>query len=131
MSLRARMETELQQSQIPLCVDLDGTLVRSDTLWESLLLLLRRDRFMVFKIVPWILRGKAVFKSEVASRIQIDPATLPYRQDVLRYLRAEAVHRPLVLATASNERIAKQISDYLGFFTDVVASTATVNLKGR
>ena len=125
------METELQQSQIPLCVDLDGTLVRSDTLCESLLLLLRRNPDMVFKTIPWILRGKAVFKAEVASRIQIDPATLPYRQDLLHYLRAEAAHRPLVLATASNEKTAQQISSYLGFFTDVVASTATLNLKGR
>ncbi len=127
-----RMETELQPSQIPLCVDLDGTLVRSDTLWESLVLLLRKNPFAVFLVLLWLLRGKAAFKSEIAARIRLDPATLPYRQDLLRFLRSEAAtKRPIVLATASNERIAREISRHLGFFTDIVASTETLNLKGK
>lgn len=118
-------------SMAPLCVDLDGTLVRSDLLVESLLLLLRRNILFLFLIPLWLLSGKAKLKAEVARRIKIDPAPLPYSEAFLKYLRSEkAKGRRLVLATASNEKLANAVANHLDLFDEVIASDSKVNLSG-
>ncbi len=67
-------------SQIPLVVDLDGTLIKTDLLWESLARLLRRNPFWLFPILFWWTRGRAYLKQQLVRRVQIDPATLPYNE---------------------------------------------------
>jgi 4-hydroxybenzoate polyprenyltransferase/phosphoserine phosphatase len=116
----------------PLCVDLDGTLVETDTLWESLLLLARERVWDLFLLPVWLVRGKAYFKRQVADRVSPAPGLLPYREDLVSFLREErAAGRPLVLATASDVRVARSVADFLGLFDDVIATEATRNLSGR
>src|ERR1700756_1815076 len=73
----------------PLCVDLDGTLVKSDTLVDSLAVLARRDPFALLRVPGWILRGKAYLKSQVTSRVNLEVENLPYNQALLAYLEQE------------------------------------------
>ena len=81
---------------IPLCVDLDGTLIRSDLLVESFFLLLKHRPLCLFLVPLWLWRGKAVLKYEIARRVQPDYALLPYDTAFLDWLRAEhARGRPL------------------------------------
>ncbi|PNA50054.1 hypothetical protein C1Y14_34405, partial [Pseudomonas sp. MPR-R5B] len=56
----------------PLCVDLDGTLIKSDVLLESLLLLLKKNPFYLFLLPLWLLRGKAMLKGQIAARVSLD-----------------------------------------------------------
>ena len=85
---------------IPLCVDLDGTLIYSDALYEALLVLIRKNLFYLLLLPVWVLRGKAHFKHKIAEHCELDPAHLPYNQDLLTYLEQQrALGRPLVLAT--------------------------------
>ena len=63
------------QNQIPLVVDLDGTLIKTDLLWESLARLLRRNPLRIFHVLFWWARGRAFLKKQLASRVRIDPAT--------------------------------------------------------
>jgi phosphoserine phosphatase len=115
-----------------LCVDLDGTLIASNLLWESLVRLARQHPLLLLLVPLWLLRGKAYLKEQLAARVRLDPATLPYRPDVLAFLREEKARgRFLVLATASNERLARAIAKELDFFDEVVASSGRRNLKGR
>ena len=80
----------------------------------------------------WLLRGKANLKREIAARIDIDPADLPYHESFLSHLRAEkAAGRRLVLATASHEKFATAIADHLGLFETVLATEGAVNLSGQ
>ena len=58
-------------SRVPLCVDLDGTLVRSDLVWESLLLLLRRNPLQIARLPLWLLRGRAFLKEKIADAVRI------------------------------------------------------------
>ncbi|HPE79090.1 MAG TPA: UbiA family prenyltransferase [Gammaproteobacteria bacterium] len=117
---------------VPLVVDLDGTLVRSDLLVESVFALLKRNILFVFVLPLWLAGGRARFKHEVARRVEIDAGMLPYHEEFLDYLKAEhAAGRSLVLATASNERFAGAIAVHLGIFAHVLASDATQNLSGR
>jgi 4-hydroxybenzoate polyprenyltransferase len=119
------------RSDKPLCVDLDGTLVRTDTFLESVLLLLGRKPLLIFPLFGWLWRGKAYFKARVSERTALDPALLPYSAELLEFLRRERARgRYLVLATASNEQFAQRVAAYLGLFDAVVASNQTDNLLG-
>ncbi|MCP3982877.1 MAG: UbiA family prenyltransferase [bacterium] len=116
---------------LPLVVDLDGTLVATDTLWECTLALLRERPGSAWALPFWVLGGRARFKSELAARVCPDAAGLPYRPEVLAYLQAARTGgRPVVLATASHQRTAQAVADHLGIFHAVMASEGGINLKG-
>jgi 4-hydroxybenzoate polyprenyltransferase len=120
------------ERQIPaLCVDLDGTLINSDVLLESLLLLLKKNPLYLFLLPLWLARGKAALKAEIAARVTIDPAALPYNKRLLEWLQAQRqTGRSLWLCTATNERPARQIAEHVGLFDGVLASDAGNNLSG-
>jgi 4-hydroxybenzoate polyprenyltransferase/phosphoserine phosphatase len=116
----------------PLCVDLDGTLVKSDTLVDSLLLLVRSHPLIALRTPAWVLGGKAAFKAKVISQVSLDVPHLPYNLKLLEYLREQhAEGRPLYLATGADSRLADRIADYLGIFTAVLASDGRTNLTGH
>ena len=115
----------------PLCVDLDGTLVRSDLLLESLWSLLRRRPLFVLWLPWWWARGRARLKHEIAQRASVDVTLLPYREELLMRLRAERSRgRRIVLATASDRLLADSVARHLGVFDETIASDGEVNLKG-
>ena len=117
---------------VPLFVDLDGTLVLGDTSTESAFALIRRNLVHMFLLPLWLLRGKAHLKKEVARRIALDVEHLPYRKGFIEFLQQKrAAGRELILATAANERHARQVADHLGLFDGVIASDDTLNLEGK
>ena len=118
------------RAEVPLCVDLDGTLLRSNMLYESLLALLSRNPLYVFLVPFWLLKGKAALKEAIASRVDIDPASLPYDARVVALLQTTRA-RPRVLCTATNARYADAIAAHLGLFEQVISSDATRNLTGH
>jgi 4-hydroxybenzoate polyprenyltransferase/phosphoserine phosphatase len=120
------------QGKSPLCVDLDGTLIKTDLLWEALLVLLKQNPFSVFQLPFWLLKGKAYFKHKIASRVALDASTLPYQQELVEFLTHERRSgRELVLATASHVTFARAVATHLGLFDErVFGSDASINLKG-
>ena len=117
--------------QKPLYVDLDGTLIKSDLLHESLLGLMKRNPLALFLIPVWLWNGRAYVKRAIADRVTIDVASLPYSESFLAYLRQEsAAGRRLVLATASDAKYAHQVADHLGIFHATLASDGEANLSG-
>jgi 4-hydroxybenzoate polyprenyltransferase/phosphoserine phosphatase len=116
----------------PLVVDLDGTLIKTDLLLESVCSLLRQEPLALFALPIWLLKGRAHLKREIAQRVQLDPALLPYRTELLDYLRAEHDKgRSIILATASDERFATQVADHLTLFDMVLASDGITNLAAE
>jgi 4-hydroxybenzoate polyprenyltransferase len=117
-------------SNIPLCVDLDGTLIRTDLLFESFLALVKANPFNFFRCLGWLLKGKAYLKAEIAKRVSIDISLLPYNQKVIDLLaEARANGRDIHLCTASDQAFAHQVSAHLGGFTRVFASDGRTNLS--
>src|SRR5690242_10676072 len=103
-----------------LCVDLDGTLVPSDTLLEGILALLKRNPLILFALFAWLLRGKAYLNHRVAERANLNPADLPYREDLIAFLKAERTAGiRIVLATGAAERIARRVAAHVGIFDEV------------
>jgi 4-hydroxybenzoate polyprenyltransferase len=114
---------------VAFCVDLDGTLLKSDLLYESLLALARRSPFSLLRLPWWLLRGKAALKHEIAMRTELDVASLPYDERVTALLR-RTPGRPRVLCTASHEKFASAIAQHLGLFEEVMATSEATNLSG-
>jgi 4-hydroxybenzoate polyprenyltransferase/phosphoserine phosphatase len=115
----------------PLCVDLDGTLVKSDTLVDSLLALLRAAPALAFKLPGQMLHGKAAFKAFVTQSVSLDVVHLPYNQVLLQFLHQERTRgRDLYLATGANVHLARRVADHLGIFTGVLGSDGVTNLTG-
>jgi len=117
---------------IPLYVDIDGTLIRTDLLVEGTLQLAKRHLATLLLIPLWLFKGKAELKRQIADRVSIDPAQLPYDEELVSYLREESGRdRPIYLASASDERLASSIGSHLGFVADVLGTRDGCNLKGK
>jgi apolipoprotein N-acyltransferase len=117
-------------SNVPLVVDLDGTLIRTDLMWESLASLLRRNPLALFLVLYWWSRGRARLKQELGRRVQVEVARLPFHQPFLDWLQQEkAAERRIVLATASDRLMVEPVVRHLGFFDEVLASDGKMNLR--
>jgi len=115
----------------PLCVDLDGTLIRTDLLLESTLALLKQNPLYLFVLPFWLLGGRARLKQRIAQRTNIDIPTLPWDPRVVDLLKTEHRRRALVLCTASDHALADAVAKHLGCFDRVMASDGARNLSGR
>lgn len=126
------MNTEAKEAgPFPLYVDLDGTLIATDLLWEAVCRLTLERPSELLRIPGWLVQGRARFKREMSHRIVLNPARLPYREEVLqRVRRVRRAGGRVVLATASDERWAEQIAQHLGLFDGVLASDGQTNLAG-
>src|ERR1700722_13856179 len=120
------------ENQIPLVVDLDGTLIKTDLLWESLARLLRRNPLWIFPILFWWTRGRAVLKRHLADRVTIDPAALPFNKNFLAWLREQkSAGRKIILATASDQKLVLPVANHVGLFDEILASDGKTNLRSH
>ena len=116
---------------LPLCVDLDGTLLRINTLHEAGFAAVLADWRVLLRIPQWLAAGRARLKQELAALWRFAPENLPYSTELLHLLgREHAAGRRIVLCTAADRRIADAIAEHLGVFDDVIASDGTNNLRG-
>lgn len=117
---------------IPLVLDLDGTIVASDTLIECALRLLASNPLALLRALPLALTNRAAFKHRLATLAHLSPATLPYNQAVLDLAQtARAEGRQIYLATAADSRMAQAVGDHLAIFDGVIASDGQTNLKAE
>lgn len=116
---------------VAICVDLDGTLVKSDTLLDSVLALARQHPAKVLQIPGWVAQGKAMFKKHVTSSVTLDVEHLPYNRPLLEWLREQhGMGQKLYLATAADTALAQRVADHVGIFDGVLASDGSTNLAG-
>lgn len=116
---------------VPLVVDLDGTVVRTDTLHESLLQAIAAHPLRVLRALLELRHGRARFKEALAQASEIPLPTLPLSTEFLTWLRRERANgRHIVLATASDSAVAQAIAADLQIFDEVLASDGAMNLKG-
>ena len=126
------MDARSDNRTIPLAVDLDGTLIATDLLWESLILLLRKHPLLLVMVPMWLLHGPARLKQEIAARINIEPAALPYRAAVVQRIKEErASGRRIVLATGTPRKFADAIAGHLNIFDEVMATEGLNNLTSE
>jgi 4-hydroxybenzoate polyprenyltransferase/phosphoserine phosphatase len=116
----------------PLVIDLDGTLLRTDLLHESALSLAGNEPWLAWRLPFWLFEGKAQLKRRIATRVELDIATLPYHAELLEWIRAEhARGRRIVLCSASDAKFAEGVANHLGLFHEVMASDGVINLSSH
>ena len=99
------------KTEVPLCVDLDGTILCSDLIWESIVRLLKQNPLYLILLLIWWTRGRAYLKGQVAERVHLDVASLPYNGPVLDFLRSQKREgRTIILATAADSKPAQQVA---------------------
>jgi 4-hydroxybenzoate polyprenyltransferase/phosphoglycolate phosphatase-like HAD superfamily hydrolase len=117
--------------QRTIVVDLDGTLINSDALVESFFIFFRLHPLRIFEVFYWLLHGKAFLKRRLADEITLEVDLLPYNKDLLAWLgQQRTTGASVVLATASDLRIARKVAEHLGFF-DEVFGTDKINLSSK
>lgn len=117
-------------SDLPLVVDLDGTLIASDVLHELATRFLVARPHGALHLLRWAAAGPTRLKSELVKGTALDVTALPYREDLLVWLREQkAAGRTLVLASATHETVVQAIADRLGIFDEAIGSTEDVNLR--
>jgi 4-hydroxybenzoate polyprenyltransferase len=115
----------------PLCVDLDHTLLKTDLLFETLILLVKRKPIALLALPYWLLRGRSFLKHQLALRVRPEISRLPFRNDLITFLQSEKNRgRRLVLVSAADQALAESVEDHLHLFTEVIASDETQNVKG-
>jgi 4-hydroxybenzoate polyprenyltransferase len=114
-----------------IAVDLDGSLLQTDCLHEGMLIAIRQRPLSFLRALFCLPRGKAAFKSAIASLVDIDCESLPYNQDLLSWLEHEKkTGSKIVLCTAADQRYANAIAEHLKLFDVVLASNGSINLSG-
>ena len=125
------MTESVADPPLAICVDLDGTLVKSDTLIDSVLALARQHPRELMKIPGWIAQGRAAFKRRVTSAVTLDVEHLPFNRPLLEWLRIQhGQGKQLYLATAADTVLAERVAAHLGIFAGVLASDGATNLAG-
>jgi 4-hydroxybenzoate polyprenyltransferase len=129
---RTDRRPDVVQRPMPLVVELEGTLVGSDLLIESLFALAKRRPLRLLMVPYWLAGGRACLKRRLAEEAAPDVRTLPYQRDLLDYLEAEKRRGvPLVLVTSADESVAKEVTRHLGLFDAVLASDGTMDMSGK
>lgn len=121
----------INQNNVPLVVDLDGTLIKTDILMEQVISFVRLNPFHLFLVLFWFLQGFAKLKYEVFKRTTLNVDTLPFNSNVIKLIKdAKATGKKVVLATASFSDNAQQVAKSINLFDDILATTVDFNLRG-
>lgn len=116
----------------PLCVDMDGTLLESDTMEDLIVSLLRKKFWYGPALLWWLARGRAYFKRRLAEESGLDVNSLPAHAEFLQYLEKQhAAGRTLVLVSAADQQLVQRVADRFKFFSGAIGSDGRTNLRGE
>ena len=82
----------MHKEQLPLIIDLDNSLVVSDTLVDSISQCLSKNILNIFLLLVWVASGKAFFKYKIAQNFPIEAKKLSYRKEILDLINDRKKH---------------------------------------
>jgi 4-hydroxybenzoate polyprenyltransferase len=122
---------KLDDATIPLCVDLDHTFFKTDTLYEHVLSYIRSNPFRLLRVMNWLRQGRSYLKAKLQEHAPLTIDHFPVDEDVFYYLkRMEAKKRPIVLVTGAHQSIADAVIKKWPIFQAAHGSQADHNLVG-
>ncbi|DAC35103.1 MAG: haloacid dehalogenase-like hydrolase [Candidatus Thalassarchaeaceae archaeon] len=118
--------------EMPLAVDMDGTLILTDMSRVSARRVFLRQPWMILSTIFLELTGRrAKWKKQLARKLKFDPDELVYHEAFVDWLTGEKARgRTIILATASDQTLAEIIAAHVGLFDDVMGSDGITNLRG-
>src|SRR5690606_3652626 len=116
---------------VPLLIDLDHTLIRTDLLMETALAYVAANPLRIFSLPVWLLSGRANLKRKLAEAVDLDAELIPVNDEVVELaMEAKREGRQVFLVTASDALIAEKIAARFDFLDGVISSDGFTNLKG-
>jgi len=116
----------------PLCVDMDGTLLETDTMDDLIASFLRAHFWRGGALLLWLARGRAYFKRRLAEEAVLRVELLPAHPEFVRFLEEQyAGGRTLVLVSAADERIVRLVAERFKIFSSAIGSDGNTNLRGE
>lgn len=126
------MDVTNQRKQIPLFVDVDGTYLKTDLLFESFIIAFRRNPLVFLYCFFWLAKGIGYLKFKLADIADLDLKHLPVNQEFLIFLCEERKkQREIIIATAAAEKYAKLIVEQSNLFDSYISSDINTNLKSN
>ena len=117
--------------KLPIVVDLDGTLVLSDTLHETAAMALFRNPLGFGRAMLALKKGRHVLKAALAKEVDVTDEILPLREDLVKWLREQAEEgHELHLCSAADQTIVDKVARRVGIFSSATGSSGA-NLKGK
>src|SRR5690348_6415559 len=119
-------------AEVPLIVDLDGTILLTDSLQESFVRLLFRNPMAALGSLASLPLGRGAFKRRVNRHRPLAHSVLPQRRELVEFLKAQkSENRKIHLLTAADQQVAEEIASGIGIFDSVSGSDGKNNLKGE
>ena len=126
-----QQEPKTHKTPLVLVVDLDGTLIKSDMLYETFWSVLSQNWQNAIRCIAALPFGRLELKKILSNQACIDVTSLPYDNSVLDLIRD---HRraggKTALVSASEQGLVHSISEHLGLFDEAYGSHGETNLKG-
>jgi 4-hydroxybenzoate polyprenyltransferase/phosphoserine phosphatase len=125
------MSSLANSTSVPLVVDVDGTLIKTDLLYETAMQFVALNPFQTPRLLGWLSRGKPALKLELARAVELDVDALPLRAETLAAITtAQQQGRAVYLASASDSGLVERLATRIGGITGVFGTTRAVNLAG-
>lgn len=119
--------------KLPLCVDFDGTLIRTDSLYECFVVAARLYPLQLLVLLPLMFRSRAGFKAALWRLVAKDVSVslFPREPAVVELVeRAKAEGRQVDLVSAADGHLLRSDPSLVAMFDNVVGSDGAHNLKG-
>ena len=115
----------------PLVLDVDGTFLKTDMLWETFWAGLGRSPFATLRAVMRYLGNRAALKAALAQIAPLRTDLLPVNGEVADLaLQSRVGGREVVLASGSDESLVAPLAAHYGLSERVFASDGHTNLTG-
>lgn len=128
--------TKYNQSKSKICsilvVDLDHTLIKQDLLISSIKWLAKHKPLRALLIPFWLIKSNANLKEQLYKALQLDVSKLRYNKKVIDYIKSRKNKgHSIILATASVQSYADEVSKYLGLFDKSYGTKDGINLSSK
>lgn len=118
-------------AKLTLVVDLDDTLISTDTLLENFWLAWSVQWRTPIEALKTLAKGKLALKQKLHDISAIDPARLPYNPDVLDVITQwRSRGGRVALVTGATQQMADAVAEHLGIFDAAHGSCDGINLTG-
>lgn len=104
-----------EDKDVPLVLDIDGTLLRTDLLYETFWAALGHDFASTVRVALSNFRDPECLKHDLTAIARPQIELLPVRQDIVEMARsAVAAGRAVHLVSASHQNLVDELADHLG-----------------
>ncbi len=117
------------KTAIALVLDVDGSLLKTDMLFESFWAALGRHPWLCLISVFTLIFNRPALKKRMAELAGLNISLLPLRKEIVTLAEdAKEAGRTVILASGSNEVLVQALSDRLGLVEPAMASNGQINL---